>query len=132
MDAAWQDVPEGQLWEPDAALQHEMDELGRMTRNTLEARTVLVHGKGGHEDTLPLAFERLHDALSLYLLERHPGPDEYLLHPHGHPERPMNPATEHRWFKSACAAPAFLMPGACTTSAERLPMLSTRSRMTLC
>lgn len=35
LDAAWRDVPEGQLWEPDAALQREMDYLGRVTRDTL-------------------------------------------------------------------------------------------------
>jgi hypothetical protein len=35
LDAAFQNVPEGQPWEPDAALQLEMDELGRLTRDTL-------------------------------------------------------------------------------------------------
>jgi len=98
----------------------------------LEERIVLVHGKGGHEDTLPLAFERLHDALRLY----------------GWNDSPARMSTSCiravtrsarcirgqniGGSRSACAAPAFLMPGACTTSAERLPMLFTPSRMTLC
>jgi integrase len=58
-----------------------MDELRqlRIEHIDLQADTLRVHGKGGHVDPLPLAFEHVRTALELHLRERAPG--EYLLYP---------------------------------------------------
>ncbi len=61
--------------------------------------TVIVHGKGGKQVIMPLGFEQLKKDLELYLIGRRP--DEYLLYPKNHPDRPMDPASVHRWFKQA-------------------------------
>ena len=78
-------------------------ELGalRLDDFNLAAGTVLVHGKGGHVDAIPLGFERLKSALHLHLLEREGAPDEFLLYPRTHRTRPMDAASLHRWFKRA-------------------------------
>ena len=60
--------------------------------------TVLVHGKGDKDVVLPLGFERLQDDLKFFLVNRNLS--EYLLYPRGHPDRPMDPASVHRWFKA--------------------------------
>ena len=65
----------------------------------LATGTVTVYGKGGHEDKLPLGFQRLRSALELHLLEREGNPDEYLLYPKTHRTRPMDPATVHHSLK---------------------------------
>jgi integrase len=68
----------------------------RIADFNLAARTVTVHGKGGHEDKLPLGFERLRTALELHLVERERHPDEFLLYPKTFRTRPMDPAS---WLK---------------------------------
>lgn len=75
------------------------DELRRirLADIDLEARTLIVHGKGGHLDTLPIGFEHVHNALALHLRDR--GPGEHLLYPNDARERPMDPSTAHLWFK---------------------------------
>lgn len=52
------------------------DELRRLqVRDVdLEARAFVVHGKGGHVDTLPLAFEHLYDAPSSLPARAQPQP----------------------------------------------------------
>jgi site-specific recombinase XerC len=65
----------------------------------LAAGTVTVYGKGGHEDKLPLGFQRLRSALELHLLEREGNPDEYLLFPKTHRTRPMDASSVHNWLK---------------------------------
>ena len=69
----------------------------RLADIDLEARTLIVHGKGGHVDTLPTGFEHVHNALALHLRDR--GPGEHLLYPNEARERPMDPSTAHLWFK---------------------------------
>ncbi|CAN5214718.1 hypothetical protein BH20ACT13_BH20ACT13_01780 [soil metagenome] len=73
--------------------------LLRVSDFDLGKGTFLVHGKGGKQATLPIAFPDLAEDLLLELSTRNP--DEYLMHPKGHPRRPMNPATIHYWFKRA-------------------------------
>jgi integrase len=63
----------------------------------LEQRTLTVHGKGGHVDKLPLAFEHVYNALALYLRDR--DPSEHLMHPQRRPNVAMEASTLHRWFK---------------------------------
>jgi integrase len=77
------------------------DELRRLRLGDvdLERRTLAVHGKGGHVDKLPLAFEHVYNALSLYMRERDPA--EHLMHPAGRPTAAMEASTVHRWFKRA-------------------------------
>jgi integrase/recombinase XerC len=77
------------------------DELRRVQFKDIDLlqKLILVHGKGGHEELLPLGYERVEAALRLHMLERQPKPDEYLLHPRGDQRRLMDPATIHRWFK---------------------------------
>jgi integrase/recombinase XerC len=65
----------------------------------LAAGTITVHGKGGHEDVLPIGFARLRSALELHLVEQEPAPDEFLLYPRSHRTRPMDPASVHHWLK---------------------------------
>jgi integrase/recombinase XerD len=57
------------------------DELRRvrLADIDLEGRTIAVHGKGGHSDTLPIGFDHVYNALALYPRDR-PG-DEHLLYP---------------------------------------------------
>jgi integrase len=59
--------------------------------------TVKVHGKGGKVVVLPLGFKALKGDLEVSLVGRDPG--EYLLHPRHNPMQPMDPSTEHYWFK---------------------------------
>jgi hypothetical protein len=66
--------------------------------------TVLVHGKADKDVVLPLGFERLQDDLKFFLVDRNLS--EYLLHPRGHADRPMDPATVHRWFKAVSGGPS--------------------------
>jgi integrase/recombinase XerC len=70
----------------------------RIADFNLAAGAVTVHGKGGHEDKLPLGFERLRTALELHLVEREPHPDEFLLYPKTFRTRP-DPASVHNWLK---------------------------------
>lgn len=58
---------------------------------------VLVHGKGGKDELVPLVGDVFED-MRLLQLETAGRPDEYLMVPVGRPG-PMNPATIHRWFK---------------------------------
>lgn len=58
---------------------------------------LLVHGKGGKDELLPLVGS-LADDLRLLWAETNARPDAYLMTPLGRPG-PMNPATVHRWFK---------------------------------
>ena len=58
---------------------------------------LLVHGKGGKDELLPLVGS-LADDLRLLWAEANAQPDGYLMTPLGRPG-PMNPATIHRWFK---------------------------------
>jgi site-specific recombinase XerC len=58
---------------------------------------ILVHGKGGKDVRLPIAFKRLRE--TLYLVTIGQGPDEYLLHPKSDTSRPMTAPSVHRWFK---------------------------------
>jgi site-specific recombinase XerD len=60
--------------------------------------TVLVHGKGNKQVVMPLGFAQLKADLELYLVGR--DLDEYLLYPRSRRLEPMDPATEHRWFKA--------------------------------
>jgi integrase len=64
------------------------DELRRLRLSDvdLEARTLTVHGKGGHVDTLPIGFEHVYNALALYM--RDGSADEYLLYPKDYRGRP--------------------------------------------
>lgn len=59
---------------------------------------VLVHGKGGKDELMPLKGSLAED-VRLLNLETSPRPDWYLLFPRGHKSKPMNPASVHRWFK---------------------------------
>jgi site-specific recombinase XerD len=65
----------------------------------LAAGTVTIRGKGGHEDSIPVGFQRLRGALELHLVERNGQPDEYLLYPRNHRTRSMDPSSLHRWLK---------------------------------
>jgi integrase/recombinase XerC len=69
----------------------------RLAEVDLEARTLTVHGKGGHVDTLPIGFEHVYNALALYLRDR--DVEEHLLYPKDFRTRPMDRATVHHWFK---------------------------------
>jgi integrase len=65
----------------------------------LEQRAIVIHGKGGHVDRLPLSFEHVCNALALDVRDRDGA--EHLLHPQRRETRPMDPSTVHRWFKKA-------------------------------
>jgi site-specific recombinase XerD len=65
----------------------------------LAAGTITIRGKGGHEDSIPIGFQRLRGALELHLVERNGQPDEHLLYPRNHRTRPMDPSSIHRWLK---------------------------------
>jgi site-specific recombinase XerD len=65
-----------------------------LTRNL-----VVVHGKGGRVDVLPLALPDLREDLYLHVTGEARRPEEYLLYPRSHRHRPMNPSSVHRWFK---------------------------------
>ena len=58
-----------------------------------------VHGKGGVVSVMPLAFESLRNDLYLHIQVDERKPNEYLLFPRSDRERPMDPASVHRWFK---------------------------------
>jgi integrase/recombinase XerD len=58
---------------------------------------LVVHGKGGKDAVLPLAFATLNRDLYLHVQERHA--DEYLLYPRSARRRPMDSSSQHRWFK---------------------------------
>lgn len=58
---------------------------------------VLVHGKGGKDELVPLVGD-VFEEMRLLQLETNGKTDEYLMRPVGRPG-PMNPATVHRWFK---------------------------------
>lgn len=73
--------------------------------------TVLVHGKGGKVSVMPLGFASLKTDLELHMVGRDLG--EYLLYPKGDTERPMDPASVHRWFKTClerAGLPASMKP----------------------
>lgn len=64
----------------------------------------LNHGKGGERHHLPIVFPSVVDDLRVHLAERtliagEDPSDEYLLFPRDRRERPMDPASIHRWFK---------------------------------
>jgi integrase/recombinase XerC len=71
----------------------------------LIAGRIIVHGKGGTVNALPIGYKILHGALYALLADRNP--DEYLLYPRSHTERPMDPASVHRWW-SLCLQQAGL------------------------
>jgi integrase/recombinase XerC len=73
----------------------------------LVAGRIVVHGKGGQIAAVPIGYKTLHEALYALLADREP--QTYVLHPQGHPERPMDPATVHRWFRE-CLKRARLEP----------------------
>ena len=80
------------------------DELRTLRMSDIRLGTqnaVVVHGKGGHEDVLPIGFGRLVEALHLYAVEREASPDEYFMHPRTTRLWPMNQATLHPWLKRA-------------------------------
>jgi integrase/recombinase XerC len=62
----------------------------------LLAGRLTVHGKGATVNVLPIGYKTLLEALYALLADREPS--EYVLHPRGHPERPMDPASVHRWW----------------------------------
>lgn len=68
---------------------------------------LVVHGKGGRVDVLPLALRDLRDDLYLHVMGERRQPEEYLLYPKDDPSRPMHPASVHRWF-GRCVAVAEL------------------------
>jgi integrase/recombinase XerC len=88
-----------------ASLGFRKAELGqlRIRDFNLAAGTVTVHGKGGHQDVLPIGFRRLRVALELHMHELERAPDEYLLFPRSHRTRPMDHSSLHRWFKRCLA-----------------------------
>lgn len=67
----------------------------------LARNLITVHGKGGRDAVLPLAFPSLNLDLELHVRERHP--DEYLLYPRSQRRRPMDRTSVHRWFKRCLA-----------------------------
>ena len=75
------------------------DELRRMRYRDIDLVRgyVLVHGKGGKDELIPL-IGGLAEDLRLLWAETNARPDDHLLVPLGRPG-PMNPATVHRWFK---------------------------------
>jgi site-specific recombinase XerD len=81
-------------------------ELGQLRIGdfNLAAGTVTIHGKGDHEDVLPIGFHRLRVALELHLVEREAAADEYLLYPKAHRTRPMDHSSLHHWFKRCLKA----------------------------
>lgn len=58
---------------------------------------IQIHGKGSVVKLMPIGFKSLRDDLYLHLLERDRG--DYLLYARERRDRPMNPASVHRWFK---------------------------------
>lgn len=86
-------------------------ELGQLRIGdfNLAAGTVTIRGKGGHEDVLPIGFQRLRTALELHLVEREPALDEYLIFPKTHRTRQMDHSSLHHWFKR-CLKVAGLPP----------------------
>jgi len=60
-------------------------------------RVFIRKGKGEKPVELPIAFDDVRQALSLWTVDRHP--DEVLWHPRGHPSRYPDPSTVHRRFK---------------------------------
>lgn len=71
--------------------------LVRVGEIDLVRHLLTVHGKGGRDAVLPLAFPSLNLDLELHVRERHP--DEYLLYPRSTKRRPMDRSSVHRWFK---------------------------------
>jgi integrase len=65
----------------------------------LVAGRILVHGKGGKVSSLPIGYPTLRQSLYMHLAERKP--EEYILYPKTYRDRPMHPASVHRWW-SAC------------------------------
>jgi integrase len=65
-----------------------------LTRNLL-----VVHGKGGHVQVMPLAFKGLCEDLYLHINGERRRPAEYLVYPKRDRLRPMDHSTVHRWFK---------------------------------
>jgi site-specific recombinase XerD len=66
----------------------------------LSANTITVFGKGGRVAVMPLAFKELRDALYLHIVGDERQPEEYLVYPKGDRDRPMDPASLHRWLKA--------------------------------
>lgn len=64
---------------------------------------VLVHGKGGKDELVPLVGQVAEDMRLLHL-EADPHPDTFLLAPRGRPRSAMDPASVHRWFKRCVEA----------------------------
>lgn len=64
---------------------------------------VLRHGKGGEEALLPILYPDLQQDLYLHIQGEGRKPEEYLLYPKGHRDRPMDPSSVHRWFKRCLA-----------------------------
>lgn len=60
---------------------------------------ITVHGKGGIVAVLPLELESLRNDLYLHIQGDERKPNEFLLYPRKDRERPMDPASVHRWFK---------------------------------
>lgn len=61
---------------------------------------VRIQRKGGKITILPFsAITQLKEDLYLHITAGRRQPEEFLLHPRSHPERPMTSSTIHRWFK---------------------------------
>jgi integrase/recombinase XerD len=60
--------------------------------------TVTVFGKGGTVLAVPLVWADLRLDIERLTLERGAQPDHFLLYPKQHPERPLDPASLHRWW----------------------------------
>ena len=75
------------------------DELRRLRISDIDLTRdlLIVHGKGGKDAVLPLAFPKLNRDLELHVRERQG--DEYLLYPRSYRRRPLDASSMHRWFK---------------------------------
>jgi site-specific recombinase XerD len=58
--------------------------------------------KGGKPAELPLVFDDVRQVLSLWLSEPDRRPEDYLIAPERGKNRPLNPASVHRWFQRCC------------------------------
>jgi site-specific recombinase XerC len=66
--------------------------------------TITVFGKGGTVLAVPLVWPDLRLDIERLILERQAQPDHYLLYPKNAPDRPMDPASVHRWW-TRCTDP---------------------------
>lgn len=80
------------------------DELRRVQMRDVDLvrSLVLVHGKGGKDELLPLVGS-VRDDLYLHVQVLDPHPDEYLIYPRQERRSPLDPSSLHRWFKRCLA-----------------------------